>query len=70
MHVLMCRYCVDKSDGSTSPSSTSKPQGGMNILMAEMANKKLKPSAGAKRQSMYRKGNDSVSLQMEFHNIV
>ena len=61
----MCRYCVDKSDGSTSPSS-SKPQGGMNILMAEMANKKLKQSAGPKRRSMYRKGNDSVSLQIEF----
>ena len=60
--LLMCLHCVDKPDGSTSP-TPSRPQGGMGNLMVEMANKKLKPSAGAKRQSMYRKGND---LLIEF----
>ena len=50
----MSPCCVDVSESSTSP---TKPQGGgMNVLMAEMANKKLKPSAGVKRKSMYRKG--------------
>jgi len=46
---------VDKPDGSTSSSS---PQGGMNILMAEMAGKKLKSSGAVKRPSMYRKGEN------------
>lgn len=51
--LLMFTCYADQPDGTP---STTQPQGGMNILMAEMATKKLKSHGGVKRKSMYRQG--------------
>ena len=56
--VLMSDIC--ELDKSASPGK--QQEGGTGISMLEILNKKLKPSGGAKRPSMYRKGEKNVTI--------